>query len=400
VRRLALAAAVGFLVAGVANAGGDAKGEQRALAILATWGPEPWSPDDVRVAVEEADAFLRRSSLGQLSVRTTLTPWLVAYPGQPACPPPVHERLAPALADPPLAAARRAGFDPDAYERVIYVVPRMGCQWFGIGAGRDVMLNGSLSGWLVVHELGHTYGLAHADGDPFSPMAQTQRVIGESHVDFSAYEKHVLGWITDVARAERPGAYTIGRPDVLAAAPHALVVPTASTEYWLEQRLGLPDPGLAVRFLDADDPDDGLARSPRFVHGPVRLGRNTVAAGERFAVPGVFSVRYTPAADGRATLTFAWTDKVRPARPVLVAPRRRVVANRPFTVVWKPPREMGSGVASCSVKVDGRVAAREETGRSVTVAGVRRGRHRIAVSCTDRAGNTSRAAVRPIIATG
>jgi hypothetical protein len=231
-------------------------------------------------------------------------------------------------------------------------------------------------------------------------MAQTPRTLGEPAVDFSAYEKHVLGWITDVTRAERPGAYTIGRPDVLAAAPHALVVPTATTEYWLEQRLDLADPGLAVRFLDADVADDDLARSPRFVHGPVRLGRHTVAAGERFAVPGVFAVRYTPSAGRRATVAFAWTDRVRPTRPVLVAPRRRVAANRPFRAAWRVSRETGSGVAFCSVAIDGRLVAREEERRSVTLAPLRRGRHRIGVACTDRAGNVSRAAVRRIVASG
>lgn len=401
-KRLVAAAAALFIAFGVSDALGDATGDQLALVILATWGPEPWSGDEVRQAVEDADAFLRRSSFGQLSLQSTVTPWLAAYPGQPACPQPVHERLAPALADPPLAAARLAGFDPDAFDRVIYVVPKTGCEWFGIGVGREVMLNGTVSGWIVVHELGHTYGLAHARGrvcdptcriseygDPFSPMGRT---LG----DFSAYEKHVMGWITDVARAERSGNYTVGRPDVLAAAPHALVVPAAQTEYWLEQRLDVADPGLTVRYLDVDVPDDDLARPTRFVNDPTRVGRDTVARGERFAVPGVFSVRYTPIADGRATLAFTWTDRTRPTRPTLVSPRRRVAANRPFNVAWRVSRDGGSGVEFCAVTVDGRIAAREAERRSATVAAVRRGRHRIGVTCTDRAGNRSRAAARQV----
>ena len=399
--KILLAALLASLTLFVPGAAADSTGAHRVLVILATWGPQPWTVDEVRRTVfDESDAFLRRSSFGLLSLHGDVTPWLAAYPGRPACPPPLHERVAPGLSEPPLAAARRAGYAPEAYDRVVYVVPRTECEWNAVGVGREALLNGIVSAWLVVHELGHTYGLAHARGstcragvcrpdeygDPFSPM-------GHGLVDFSAYEKVTVGWLRDVARVRRAGSFVIGRPDVLGAAPHALVVPTGSGEYWLEQRLDVQPPGLAGRVVEADVPDDDLAPPTRFRHDPTRTGKDVVGAGEVYRVPGSFTVRYDPVAEGRATVVFAWTDRVRPNRPVVVAPNR-VRAGRAFRVAWRTA-DAGSGVASCVVRVDGRIAARVESGvSSAVIAGAKRGTLRVAVACTDRAGNPNRASIR------
>ncbi len=306
------------------------------MVILATWGPQPWDASEVRRAVfDDADEFLQRSSFGQVSLHGDVTPWLAAYPQEPVCPAPVHERVAPALSDPPTAAAARAGYAPSSYDRVIYVVPHIDCPFNAVGVGREVLLNGVLSPWHVVHELGHTFGLAHAHGlrcnsaggctrdeygDPFSPM-------GRGFVDFSAYEKLAMGWIRDVTRAASPGTYRVGRPDVLAASPHALVVKTGRGEYWLEQRLDVDPPGLAVRFVEPDVPDDDLAPSTMYV-APV------VATGKTFALAGAFSAHYVPLDASHADLEFAWTDRVRPTRPVLRAPADRVRAGGPLRVAW------------------------------------------------------------------
>jgi hypothetical protein len=384
------------------GASADSTGDHRVLVILATWGPQPWPAEDVRgVVFDEADAFLRKSSFGQLSLHGDVTPWLSAYAQRPACPAPIHERVAPGLSDGPLEAARSAGYSPAAYNRVVYVVPRTECEWNAVGVGREVLLNGMLSAWLVVHELGHTYGLAHAHGvtcmrtvcspdsygDPFSPM-------GRGLVDFSAYEKLTMGWIRDVVRTERTGSYRIGRPDILSAPPHALVVATGSGEYWFEQRLDVDPSGLAVRVVEPDVPDDDLAPPTRFQHDPMHTGTNVVRAGEVLRSPGAFSVRYTPLADGSADLQFAWIDRMRPSRPVLVAPRS-VRAARPFRVSWRT-NDPGSGVAFCAVRLDRRLVARAKgvTAAGLVVPGVKPGLHQLSVTCSDRAGNVSAAALR------
>jgi hypothetical protein len=405
IRRTPIPAALAALSLFAPGASADTTGDHRVLVILASWGPQPWRVEDVRrVVFDEANAFLRRSSFGQLSLHGDVTPWLPAYPQRPACPVPTHERVAPGLSDGPLEAARSAGYSPAAYDRVVYVVPRTECDWNAVGVGREVLLNGMLSAWLVVHELGHTYGLAHARGatcmggvcrpheygDPFSPM-------GRGLIDFSAYEKLTMGWIQDVVRTERTGSYRIGRPDVRSAPPHALVVATGSGEYWFEQRLDVDPSGLAVRVVEPDVPDDDLAPPTRFQHDPTHTGNDVVRAGEVFRSSGAFSVRYTPLADGNADLQFAWIDRVRPSRPVLVAPARNVRAARPFRVAWRTG-DGGSGVASCTVTLDRRVIARAtgEAAAGLVVPGVRPGLHQLSVTCTDRAGNVSAAGLRRV----
>jgi hypothetical protein len=357
-----------------------------------------------RIVFEDAATFLRRSSFGQVSLHGDVTPWLPAYPERPACPEPVHERVAPALSDPPVQAAERAGFTPSSYDRVIYVAPQTECPWIAVGVRREVFLNGELSPWHVVHELGHTFGLAHARGtrctsagacstdeygDPFSPM-------GRSLVDFSAYEKVAMGWLREILRARDAGTYRVGRPDVLAATPHALVVQTGRGEYWFEQRLDGNTAGLAVRTVEPDVPDDDLTAPTKFVSDPMHNGRLVVAAGQTFAAAGAFSVRYTPVDPSYADLRFAWTDRVRPTRPTLRAPTARIAAGRPFRVQWKPSRDTGSGLAFCLVRIDTRDALRVEEGASATAGPLMPGIHRISVSCTDRAGNRSRASAKRI----
>ena len=120
-------------------------GSHRVLVLLATWGPQQWTRGEVEQAVVEADAFLRKTSFQQLSLDATVTPWLHGYPEPPTCPPPVHERVAPALTDGPRAAAEAAGYRVDTYDRLVYVVPAMDCPWRGVGAGREVMLNGTMN---------------------------------------------------------------------------------------------------------------------------------------------------------------------------------------------------------------------------------------------------------------
>jgi hypothetical protein len=375
-------------------------GSHRVLVMLATWGPEPWTRTEVEQAAAEGDAFLRKSSFQQLSLQATVTPWLRGYPAPPDCPPPVHERVAPALTGGPRAAAEAAGYRVDSYDRLVYVVPQMDCFWRGVGAGREVMLNGSLSAWAIVHELGHTYGLAHAHGkicqnggncrqeeygDPFSPM-------GHALVDFSAYEKLFFGWIRDVARMTRPGAYEIGRPDDPGAAPHAFVVAAGAGEFWFEQRLDVDPPGLAVRMIEPDVPDDDLEPPTLFIDDPSGRDRPTLEAGETFRVTWAFSVQYTPTADGRATLAFRWLDRAGPRPPRVVAPGR-VRAGRELRISWTSA-DPGSGVASCTLLVDRRAVTTGDANGTAAIGPLRRGVHTVSVVCLDRAGNRSRATVK------
>lgn len=368
--RVLLAAAV-VALAGVLPLGASAAvGDQRLLVVPATWGPQPFTQDELRSSFAEAEAFFRRSSFGQLRLSGDVSAWLTAYPAEPACP-----SAEVVLTLGPEAAARAAGLGVESYDRVVYVIPHIDCPWDGVALGNRIVLNGSRNWFDLVHELGHTYGLAHARatmcggcrkeeyGDPFSPM-------GHGQVDFSSYEKVQMGWIREVTRITRPGTYALGRLDASGATPYALVIRTAATEYWLEQRTDVSPPGLVVRTIEPDEPNPFAP--PTVLH---YSPSPTIGRGDTFRVPGVFFVRYGD------RVTFAWLDRKRPAAPAVSA--------RGASVSWTS-RDSGSGIASCTVKAGSRIVARGSARGTATVGGARS----ISVVCVDRAGNRSRATVK------
>jgi hypothetical protein len=64
------------------------------------------------------------------------------------------------------AAARSAGWEPSAYDHILYALPHNpSCDWVGLGdmPGRHTWLNGTLGTGFVAHELGHNLGAHHAN---------------------------------------------------------------------------------------------------------------------------------------------------------------------------------------------------------------------------------------------
>src|SRR5262249_42377868 len=135
-------------------------------------------------------------------------------------------------------------YDPAAYDRVIYLHPDAGCPWSGVTYAAAIFLNGALSPRLVAHELGHSFGLPHANtttcihngcgaieyGDPYD-------TIGEGTGDFSAYAKFSLGWLTRVAKASASNRiFKLSALEQPSRNAQALVVTTANDEYWFEYR--------------------------------------------------------------------------------------------------------------------------------------------------------------------
>src|SRR5690348_14738764 len=191
-RTTLLVVAALVLALGAPSSGAADVGSQRVLIVLATWGPQPFTPDAVATSFAEAARFYDRSSFHQLSLTAEVTPWLQAFGAAPACPDDLGDHVPSAFSDPPNAAAAAAGYRVESYDRVMYVTARMACNWDGLGVGHQIVLNADHNWNDMVHELGHTYGLAHARsercrgcdkdeyGDPFSPM-------GHGLLDFSAY---------------------------------------------------------------------------------------------------------------------------------------------------------------------------------------------------------------------
>ena len=163
------------------------------------------------------------------------------------------------------AAARTAGFDPDAYDRVCVAFSSLGdlagskITYGGLASiiGSSIWVNGSYDFRVVAHEIGHTYGLFHANrwefedgnpvsesgssleyGDPFDLMGEA----GEPTADFGPWGKSLLQWIPDAAVtvAETGGTFRVHRIDGAGAdlaLPRALkIVRDPGRDYWIGYR--------------------------------------------------------------------------------------------------------------------------------------------------------------------
>lgn len=128
-------------------------------------------------------------------------------------------------------AAEAQGVDLSAYNRMVYIFPEISsCGWTGKGTlGGTVSLawiNGSLSLRTVGHELGHNFGLHHAEqlecgsdiiGDNCISITygDSLDIMGESGVTghFNSFNKELLGWLTsasgEVITAGGDGSYLL-----------------------------------------------------------------------------------------------------------------------------------------------------------------------------------------------
>jgi hypothetical protein len=382
-------------------------GAQRVLVVLATWGPQPFTRAEVQhVVFDEADGFYRESSYGKAWLTGTVTPWLEAFDGPIGC-------SVPQIRTAGAAAAQAAGYDPAAYERIIYVHPSVDCPWSGVTQANTVFLDGALSRKLVAHELGHAFGLPHANstscrragcpaveyGDPYDTM-------GAGTGDFSAYAKVSLGWLTRVARPAANGVYELDPIERPSSGPQVFVVTTARDQYWIEYR------ALAARTDRGDSPGGAgllirvspsrdLERSGSsamlnvLLADPSGRKRPELVPGDRFRRSGAFSLTALESAGTRVRFRFKWTDATAPRRPRFTA---EVVAGK-LRVTLGDARETGSGLARFRVVVDARPPqqlAGDETDEPVVVGKPLPGTHTVTVVAIDRAGNRSPPAVRHV----
>jgi hypothetical protein len=270
-------------------------GDQRVLVVLATYGPRPYTVASVQETLREVQAFYERSSYGQMRLRPQVTSWLTAFSGRPHCADWTSRNTSPldAFVAPIRAAAVSAGYNLSAYDRVVYSVVGSDCNFLGIAWGRSAVLTQAPNAQLVAHELGHTYGLAHAassacasvcpvdeSGDPFSPM-------GEGFSDFSAYEKRQLGWLPEPLRVAKAGTYRLARADLRSALPHTLVVPSSVGDYWIERRTS----GLMIRLVVPESAAPPFAAPAVLLMNPTSKRRPWIAVGETFRARGLFTAK-------------------------------------------------------------------------------------------------------------
>lgn len=173
------------------------------------------------------------------------------------------------------AAATAAGYDPDGFQRVCVYTTNLanygGGTLFNGWGGRAAVggvtstYNGFWDFRVVAHELGHNWGLRHAnlwrvtDGNPGS-LAGTSIAYGDdfdtmgaaagSHLKhFSPWNKSLLWWIPDAAipAAQTSGIYRVHRFDhgsANLALPRALkIVRDDTRDYWIGYRRANPSTG-------------------------------------------------------------------------------------------------------------------------------------------------------------
>jgi hypothetical protein len=272
-----------------------ATGQQRVLVILGTWGAQPFSVASVEKVTQEAANFYRASSFGRIDLHFDVTPWLQALSRDPGCAFTSESDLD-QLMQPVRLAAQRAGYSPSDYPRLVYIFATRHCGCQGVTWGQEMMLARAPDLELLVHELGHSFGLAHAGttqcadsceivepGDPYSPMGT-----GAHLLDFSAYEKFVLGWLPPQPHATRSGTFTLVPASAPGRGAHAVVVESDLGEWWIEYRTELP--GLLVRLADVQPPETPLAFGPTLIVNPTHHHRDWIAPGETYRA-GTFTVR-------------------------------------------------------------------------------------------------------------
>lgn len=171
------------------------------------------------------------------------------------------------------ALATGAGFNLATYDRIGVVfsdlsnIPGSQITYGGLANIEDVefWVNGYFDLRVVGHELGHTYGLFHAnlwdvsDGNPVSPAGTSLEygdifdLMGEGDFlenHFSHWNKSLLRWIPDtsVTTVTGNGTYRIFRFDAQGANlanPLALkIVRNGTQDYWIGHRRALSNAGL------------------------------------------------------------------------------------------------------------------------------------------------------------
>ena len=235
-----------------------APSEMRVAVLLVNFAnqpSEPWAKDAVRDLyfgkTNSVADYYAELSAGQLSITGSVFGYLKVKAYRTGC---YYRDWAQAAR----AKAREQGITLSAFTNVVYVFPfQRSCWWNGFAAdgppgelGRDSWVNGLLTLYVAVHELGHNLGLAHAAslkctsagirvsfsgncsmyayGDPYDVMGYG------GHLHVNAWHRMQLGFLpaSEVLTVSSSGTYHLSPAEFSSGDPRMLQIQRPSGGFY------------------------------------------------------------------------------------------------------------------------------------------------------------------------
>ena len=196
-------------------------------------------------------AYWNEVSFGNQTMSGVVTPWLTASFQTPA----TCDFYG--IATEARRVAQLAGYNLASYQKIHYLFTRVpACGWAGLGEvpGTQTWSNQYNTLGVIGHELGHNFGLGHANSLPCNgvtiatncPLARPEYgdpwdIMGNvSARSVNAWQKNDMGWVPDAKVAKHPGgtaSYTLSPLTSPGGTLYAVQVPAAvHRTYWVEFR--------------------------------------------------------------------------------------------------------------------------------------------------------------------
>jgi hypothetical protein len=154
---------------GLGEGGGTIQGGYRSILVInfnfQDRTSQPWTTTSVEnIFNNQVVPWMYEMSYGSLEMYADVAGWFTLPTGSSTC---AYSSWATQAQN----AARAAGWEPSAYNHVVYAFPRVpACGWSGLGQmpGRFTWLNNAMNLGVAAHELGHNLGLAHSSSRRYS----------------------------------------------------------------------------------------------------------------------------------------------------------------------------------------------------------------------------------------
>jgi hypothetical protein len=345
------------------------------LVILAYWtAPDSVTTTRARDQLFTSDnAWFKEVSYGAVSLTGTVTPWLrIPAPVSGLCYTYADKLLSDARAK---ARTLGATYDWTAFDRTVVYFPRCsGSDTTNVAGwayepGDSVWLNGYMDRRTSVHELGHSYGMAHADGytctsggvrvtmggtckvttygDPYDAMGQSNYV-----AHFDAVNKDLAGWLGSRKRVLTTSTTTLTlapfeKPSTLPLVAVADSPTSTSRSYWIEYRQPVGSDaklpagatgGVLVHLRDSAVGSHGYLLDP--TPGDASFSTAVVRTGTSWQAPDGVRIAVTSAGTSGATVTVSGA-RATPTAPSVPRSFTAKAADRSVLLHWAAPSSTG-----------------------------------------------------------